>query len=110
MRDAISAIAYLAVIAAIIYGSTACQTLFEEWNEQVRKHNDAIEEWNEQVRKRNDAIDEWNQHLEDNNGRASSEAREKLNKALANWNLYLSEKHRQKAEDLMPEIKQEENR
>ena len=95
MRDAISAIAYLAVIAAIIYGSTACQTLFEEWNEQVRK--------------RNDAIDEWNQHVEDNNGRASSEAREKLNKALANWNLYLSEKHRQIAEDLMPEIKQEEN-
>ena len=75
-------------------------------NQQVQDHNQRVQEWNEQIGKRNQAIEEWNQAVED--GDADYEARQKLNRALAEWNLFLAENHRQRAEDLMPEIKQEE--
>lgn len=66
MKDAISTVAYLAVIAAICCGVTACRT------------------W----------IEEWNQHVKTNRWESSRKAREKLNRARANWELYLAEKHR----------------
>ena len=99
MRDAISGIGILLVLAMFYYGTTACKTWIEDYNQRVQ-------EWNEQIGKRNQAIEEWNQAVED--GDADYEARQKLNRALAEWNLFLAEKHRQRAEDLMPEIKQEE--
>ena len=98
MRDAISGIGILLVLAMFYYGTTACKTWIEDYNQRVQ-------EWNEQI-KRNQAIEEWNQAVED--GDADYEARQKLNRALAEWNLFLAENHRQRAEDLMPEIKQEE--
>lgn len=99
MRDAISGIGILLVLAMFYYGTTACKTWIEDYNQRVQ-------EWNEQIGKRNQAIEEWNQAVED--GDADYEARQKLNRALAEWNLFLAENHRQRAEDLMPEIKQEE--
>ena len=99
MRDLISGIGILLVLAMFYYGTTACKTWIEDYNQRVQ-------EWNEQIGKRNQAIEEWNQAVED--GDADYEARQKLNRALAEWNLFLAENHRQRAEDLMPEIKQEE--
>lgn len=99
MRDALSGIGILLVLAVFYYGTTACKTWIEDYNQRVQ-------EWNEQIGKRNQAIEEWNQAVED--GDADYEARQKLNRALAEWNLFLAENHRQRAEDLMPEIKQEE--
>lgn len=106
MRDAISGIGILLVLAMFYYGTTACKTWIEDYNQQVQDHNQRVQEWNEQIGKRNQAIEEWNQAVED--GDVDYEARQKLNRALAEWNLFLAENHRQRAEDLMPEIKQEE--